>query len=556
MWKAVFLLVLPLVMANDLVSTMVEFEDELYALRDQVLKYYRNCDYTCLNNGANNQCAIDACESSFTKHPNSGVETSKTHGHPTECGNCEADDRGRKLDFGHSGVSNADINYKKTNINERRELACWTSQLDADWIENRNHPSLSWQYFGTPLGLHRTYPGFAQETCSSYDPRVRSWYVSATTGPKDVILVIDTSGSMSNEGRIELAQEAAISVVNTLTILDRFNVIAFNTDTQTLVQSTGLARATHDNKQKAVEAIRALIPDGGTYMEAAFDRAFQVLDQARTSEATTGCHKVILFLTDGEPSVGKVDATLEQHIVDQNQDDAVIFTYSLGSSAAQTLPKNIACQNNGIWTHVDDGSESLRTQMSYYYDYIASLRDADTNVVWVEPYIDAFGAGELTTAALAVYDNTTTPSTLVGVLGMDITVKEMKKLEPDHERFLDRFIQRSSPRCPALAALDSCAMEALRKRDYAKLDPDFIDIGDTAPSFDATCHSDLQCDDFQVAHACNGVVRSADWCEVERSSYLSETCIKECEPFDAAMVSRPHLIVITALVAFVYLYIY
>ena len=36
----------------------------------------------------------------------------------------------------------------------------------------------------------------------TYDPRVRPWYVGASSGPKDVIIVLDTSGSMNSLGRM------------------------------------------------------------------------------------------------------------------------------------------------------------------------------------------------------------------------------------------------------------------------------------------------------------------------------------------------------------------
>ena len=48
------------------------------------------------------------------------------------------------------------------------------------------------------------------------DPRIRPWYVAASSGPKDVVIVLDVSGSMSQYGRLDLAKEAAETVINTL----------------------------------------------------------------------------------------------------------------------------------------------------------------------------------------------------------------------------------------------------------------------------------------------------------------------------------------------------
>ena len=56
-------------------------------------------------------------------------------------------------------------------------------------------------YIGTSLGSFRAYPTFRQVDpdtgeCTDYDPRFRPWYVIATSGAKNVLLMIDTSGSM------------------------------------------------------------------------------------------------------------------------------------------------------------------------------------------------------------------------------------------------------------------------------------------------------------------------------------------------------------------------
>ena len=53
--------------------------------------------------------------------------------------------------------------------------------------------------------VFRIFPG-SPNTCpngrNDYDPRVRPWYIAASSGPKDVILVLDTSGSMRYHKRL------------------------------------------------------------------------------------------------------------------------------------------------------------------------------------------------------------------------------------------------------------------------------------------------------------------------------------------------------------------
>ena len=68
------------------------------------------------------------------------------------------------------------------------------------WAKYNVQPS--WSYFGAHNGLFRKVPAILQETCGIYDPRRRPWFVAASSGPKDVVIVIDVSGSMEDYGRM------------------------------------------------------------------------------------------------------------------------------------------------------------------------------------------------------------------------------------------------------------------------------------------------------------------------------------------------------------------
>ena len=63
------------------------------------------------------------------------------------------------------------------------------------WSKYNVQPS--WTYFGAHNGLFRRIPAVYQEQCGEFDPRRRPWFVAASSGPKDVVLVIDISGFMS-----------------------------------------------------------------------------------------------------------------------------------------------------------------------------------------------------------------------------------------------------------------------------------------------------------------------------------------------------------------------
>ncbi len=81
-------------------------------------------------------------------------------------------------------------------------------ERDTDYWSNYN-VTPSWTYFGAHNGMFRQIPASHREECGSYDPRRRPWFVAASSGPKDLVLILDVSGSMSDYGRLRLMKDAA-----------------------------------------------------------------------------------------------------------------------------------------------------------------------------------------------------------------------------------------------------------------------------------------------------------------------------------------------------------
>lgn len=94
---------------------------------------------------------------------------------------------------------------------------------------SQRYPGIKWQYFASEQGMYANFPAFEDESdCASYDPRFRPFYVeTATPEPKDVVLVIDRSGSMSGT-RLKLAKEAAKTVLRTMNPRDRVGTQFFS----------------------------------------------------------------------------------------------------------------------------------------------------------------------------------------------------------------------------------------------------------------------------------------------------------------------------------------
>ena len=93
---------------------------------------------------------------------------------------------------------------------------------------SKTYPFIKWQYFGSEEGVMTNFPLFDdKEECGKYDPRYRPFYVeTATPEAKDVVLVIDTSASMSGDNLIT-TKEAAKTVLDTLNPKDQVGAIGF-----------------------------------------------------------------------------------------------------------------------------------------------------------------------------------------------------------------------------------------------------------------------------------------------------------------------------------------
>lgn len=378
----------------------------------------------------------------------------------------------RKLDYTVSNILTSNGEESERLGQER----CWTSLLDREFVSNyrdiNNGRDLRWQYFSSNIGLTRLYPAHTLQVCHVLNPLIRPWYVAATSGPKDIILILDVSASMLNYGRLDLAIAAAATVIETLTNVDYATVVLFSDTAEQLLipdQSPGsLLRASYDNITALSQAVREISanPVGGTNYEAAFLKAFDILDLNSNGLNSANCSTALLFLTDGFPNKGSTSQDFLIELVRERNvnHNAIIFTYTLGSNSGAALARGIACETNGVYTHINDGGR-LREQLSLYYDYFALLRQTDNiQIAWVEPYIDAVGAGLLVTASKAVYDTSGTPPKLVGVVGMDVLVSDLREAFEanglDYRDVVNFLASRNV--CPSIVRFNESILDIIR----------------------------------------------------------------------------------------------
>lgn len=119
--------------------------------------------------------------------------------------------------------------------------------------------------------------------------RVNSKNKKAMT-PKNLFFVIDVSGSMSNENRLELLKNTLIELVGRMSAQDRIGIVAFDDRSYNVLPSQFIT-----NKTAISDIIRALQPHGGTNISVGFEEGLKQLD----ANKKPGMVNRLILLSDG-----------------------------------------------------------------------------------------------------------------------------------------------------------------------------------------------------------------------------------------------------------------
>ncbi len=140
---------------------------------------------------------------------------------------------------------------------------------------------------------------------------------------KDIVFVLDTSGSMAGE-KLEQARRAMKFCIANLNDGDRFEIIRFSTEAEPLFE--GLREADKEHRAKAATFIESLRPIGGTAIEDALKAAVKTARADKKDDRPA----MIIFLTDGRPTIGATDENQLVDLVKKDIGDQTIRIFSFG----------------------------------------------------------------------------------------------------------------------------------------------------------------------------------------------------------------------------------
>jgi Ca-activated chloride channel family protein len=190
---------------------------------------------------------------------------------------------------------------------------------------------------------------------------------SAPVQPREMIYVIDTSGSMGGQS-IEQAKLALKDALGRLTNADRFNIFQFNSWTSSLYRAP--VALTSESYAQAIRYVDGLESTGGTEMEPAIRAAL-------AQPLTDGYLRQVIFLTDGAVAG---ETTLFTAIKDA-LGDARLFTIGIGSAPNSHFMRKAAQFGRGTYTHIAKESEIARA-IAGLFDKIERIALTDVLLDW------------------------------------------------------------------------------------------------------------------------------------------------------------------------------
>jgi Ca-activated chloride channel family protein len=165
--------------------------------------------------------------------------------------------------------------------------------------------------------------------------------VAAQSTPRDITFVLDVSGSMQG-AKIEQARAAGRQLLGTLRPTDRFRLIDFSSEVHSFADD--FLPATPEHVRDALHYLDGLRAEGGTNIEAA-------LREAMRSATAAGRLPLVLFVTDGEPTLGEGRpdrlVAIAAGANASHNERRRIFTFGLGSDVNVSLLEQLALEGGG-----------------------------------------------------------------------------------------------------------------------------------------------------------------------------------------------------------------
>lgn len=207
--------------------------------------------------------------------------------------------------------------------------------------------------------------------------------------PTDFVVVLDRSGSMSGNKKMEYAHQAIESLLNQMTKKDRITLVTFDDRIETPIEMTYVNAK---NKKDLVARVREISPRGSTNLSGGLMKGINVLQKKDTLNDQA---KRIILLSDGLANVGITNPSQIKAFVSKaaNQ-DIFISTIGLGLDFNEVMMSSIADFGAGRYYFMESlgGLETILAKEFYSASQIyAKNLKLELNLPKLAKLVDASG---------------------------------------------------------------------------------------------------------------------------------------------------------------------
>ncbi|MGH0135784.1 UNVERIFIED_CONTAM: hypothetical protein FKN15_035172 [Acipenser sinensis] len=205
--------------------------------------------------------------------------------------------------------------------------------------------------------------------------------------PKNVVFVIDTSASMVGT-KIRQTKEALFTILKDLRPQDHFNIVSFSNRIKVWQQGK-LVPVTPDNIRDAKKFIYLLSPTGGTNINGGIQTGAALLSDYKASHRRTqGSVSLIIFLTDGRPTVGETQSSnILSNTKEAIQEQSCLFSIGIGNDVDYRLLERMALENCGMMRRIYEDADA-RTMLKGFYDEIGTPLLSDIHIDYTEDTVE------------------------------------------------------------------------------------------------------------------------------------------------------------------------
>ncbi|KAM6256522.1 inter-alpha-trypsin inhibitor heavy chain H3-like [Porphyrio hochstetteri] len=197
--------------------------------------------------------------------------------------------------------------------------------------------------------------------------------------PKNVIFVIDISGSMSGR-EIEQTREALLKILDDIKEDDFFNFILFGSEVHTWKET--LIKATPENLDEARKFVRGIDTEGMTNLHGGIMRGINMLNAAHEGNLIPKrSASIIIMLTDGQPNVGISNTQeIQEHVKKATEGKYPLYNLGFGYGVDYSFLEKMALENKGLARRIYPDSDAA-LQLQGFYDEVSNpmLMDVELN---------------------------------------------------------------------------------------------------------------------------------------------------------------------------------